>query len=973
MDETRRDFLKKMAVVAGGTALAGCTNTLIPVEYPKKGEVPEEIWGAASEDIVETDYNVETRYAVCQMCPGFCGVKARLFEGRLLKLDGNPYHPNTMEPHITYQTPPEDVIRYTGSLCVKGQSGIQTLYNPLRIKQPLKRVGPRGSGKWETISWEQAITEIVEGGNLFGEGYVGGLRSLRDLNSPLDPAAPEMGPKANQFAFMMGESGLGQHSFIQRFLKGYGTVNISSRLPSIGSATYHTSYRLSLNGDVDDMKPDILNAEYVIFFGTSPLEANFPSQALVRKLMKSQGILRGGSEALQEEEREKVLEFNLKRLKWVVVDPRLSATASNADQWIAVKPGTDAALALGMARWIIANRKYDRRYLENSNRMAAQKDGEPTWTDATYLVRLDNMSFMRSGGDYMVSMGGVPVSHSRAEHGELEAAVEVNGVRCKSVFALLKEKVMAKSIEEYALMAGVEPRVIEGLAREFTSYGKKAVADFYNGVTKHTNGLYTARSIIVLNMLVGNIDWKGGLVKGGGGWDYMGAKPGAKYKLLEIEGAPQPKGVRINRAGHRYEESTEYRKKGYPARRPWFPLAEHGNYQEVLASIAEGYPYPIKALMLCFANPVYSVPGAADPATRVLKDMGKIPLLVVIDVEMSETAALADYILPDTTYLEKWFITSVSPAITCKTVGVGQPVMGQLNASTGEYTPLHPETRMVEDILIDIAKRLRLPGFGERAFQDGGSLHRAWDFYRRAIANVAYDSSDGSPVPGATEEEKVEYVLKRGGRFEDYGKDLDRVTTTHPYGDICHIYSDLLATTRDSFTGETYHGLPVYKPVTDVAGREIKDEEYPFQLLTHKYIFHALSRTVVNRWLMEVLPENFVALNPGDATALGLKKGDRVALRSRSFLGEIYGQVFLMDGIRPGVLVVPHSYGHWEMGSKLRLINGKKSSYDSTRGAGIVAANAIMRLDPLLEDVSLQDKIGGCASLFDTKVSVVKV
>ncbi len=979
MDEQRRNFLKKMAVVGGGAALTGCTNTLIPFELPKE-KVDEEIWGAAAEDVVETDFGVQVKYTVCQMCPGFCGVKARIKDGRLIKLDGNPYHPNTLEPHIPYDTSLEKAIRFTGSLCVKGQSGIQTLYNPMRIKQPLKRVGPRGSGKWQTISWEQAISEIVEGGDLFGEGQVEGLKGLRDLKTPIDPQAPELGPRANQFVFMSGESGLGQHLFIQRFLKAYGTVNITSRLPSIGSATYHTAYRLSLDDKTDDMKPDILNAEYIIFFGTSPLDANFPAQVLIRKLMKSQGVLRGGSESIQEEERDKLLEFNLRNLKWVVVDPRLSASASNADQWIPIKPGNDAALALGMMRWIMENKRYDYRYLENTTDRAAQIDGEPTWCDATYLVRLDNMSYLRAkdmgkgakGSEHVVSVKGVPRKHTSVNHGDLEAEIKVNGIPCKTVFSLLREEVMQKSIEEYARAADLEPRAIEGLAREFTSYGKKAVADFYNGVSKHTNGVYTARTIISLNMLIGNFDWKGGLIKGGGSWDYVGEEPQAKYQVMRIKGAPESRGVKINRAGNYYEDSSEFKRKGYPAGRPWSPLAEHGNYQEILAGISQNYPYPIKALMLYFGNPAYSVPGAAELASTVLKDKEKIPLLVAIDVEMSETAALADYILPDTVYLEKWFVTAVSPIITSKTTGVGQPVAGELNPDTGEYKPLHPETRMVEDILIAIGMKLKLPGFGENAFPEGGSLDRAWDFYKRIIANVAYDASINGPVPGGTEKEKIQHILSKGGRFEEYGKELNLDKAAHKYNNLCHIYSETLATTKDSITGERYAGLPVYQPIQDVAGRVIQDTDHPFQLITHKYIFHANSRTVVNRWLMEVMPDNFVVINPIDAKKLGLHNRDKVAMRSRSFISEVYGRAFIMEGVKPGVVVVPHSFGHWEMGSKPRMIDGKKSAFDRTRGVGVIAANAIMRLDPLLQNVSLQDKIGGCASLFDTRVSISK-
>jgi tetrathionate reductase subunit A len=77
------------------------------------------------------------------------------------------------------------------------------------------------------------------------------------------------------------------------------------------------------------------------------------------------------------------------RLKLAVVDPRFSSIAAKAWKWLPIKPGTDAALAMAMIRWILEHSRYDYRYLSNANRAAAAADGEPTWTNATWLVKIE--------------------------------------------------------------------------------------------------------------------------------------------------------------------------------------------------------------------------------------------------------------------------------------------------------------------------------------------------------------------------------------------------------------------------------------------------------------------------------------------------------------------------------------------------------------------------------------------------------
>jgi tetrathionate reductase subunit A len=240
-------------------------------------------------------------------------------------------------------------------------------------------------------------------------------------------------------------------------------------------------------------------------------------------------------------------------------------------------------------------------------------------------------------------------------------------------------------------------------------------------------------------------------------------------------------------------------KNPYPAKRPWFPFGG-GQWPEMFAGIYEGYPYGAKILVQHMANPAWSAPamgGAHDhklPWQRLIHDTEKVPLFIAIDMVISESSSHADYIVPDTSYLEGWEFPSVWPVVPTKTQGVRRPVVEPLTAQTPDGEPI-----CMEQFFIDVAKSLGLPGFGARAFNEGGSLDRREDYYLKMVANIAYDSSfqawqRGSlvnlrPVPDAEGDEqqaiaslraanaaaltnaqwrKAAYVLARGGRFEDY-------------------------------------------------------------------------------------------------------------------------------------------------------------------------------------------------------------
>ena len=159
---TRRDFMKTSALLGGSAALAANVPWFMRFQSPAARaryiNPTEEYVLARPENII---------YSACQQCNGQCGIKVKIQDGVAVKIDGSPFSPLTMMPHVPYETSPFEMATVDGAICPKGQAGIQASYDPYRVVKVLKRAGPRGSRKWQTISFDDALNEIVNGGKLF--------------------------------------------------------------------------------------------------------------------------------------------------------------------------------------------------------------------------------------------------------------------------------------------------------------------------------------------------------------------------------------------------------------------------------------------------------------------------------------------------------------------------------------------------------------------------------------------------------------------------------------------------------------------------------------------------------------------------------------------------------------------------------------------------------------------------------------
>jgi menaquinone reductase, molybdopterin-binding-like subunit len=295
----RRDFIKI-------SALSGMMATLEACRVPEKQMirfVPEEelIPGIAT-----------WKPSVCTLCSAGCGLLVRVMQGEAevvrhgqqglikmglaKKLEGNPQHPINQ-----------------GKLCARGQAGLQVLYHPDRITHPIKRTGPRGSGEFQEITWDDA---------------------LKELSTHL--AALQSSKSADALAFLARPLGGQRRELIERFLKAYGAPPAIWYQP-FDEAVLRQANLLSF-GHAALPTFNLSRADYVISFGADFLGAWNSSVAQ----SIGYGEMRQGRPG--------------RRAKFVQVESRMSQTGANADEWIPCRPGMEGALALGIAHVILSEK-----------------------------------------------------------------------------------------------------------------------------------------------------------------------------------------------------------------------------------------------------------------------------------------------------------------------------------------------------------------------------------------------------------------------------------------------------------------------------------------------------------------------------------------------------------------------------------------------------------------------------------------
>jgi len=999
-ENNRRTFLKGIAAVGSlGVFAYGYGDTLgemITPTYRTKNPVPTDL-----------ESEGKTVTTLCQSCNTRCGIKVRVVDGRAVKINGNPYHPNTTkwEP-VKYDTPVSETRGFNTPICLKGQEGMHWTYDPYRIKTPLKRSGPRGSSKWKPISWEQLISEVVEGGQIFNEigedREVIGFAKARSFD-PIDPAKPELGPKANQVVLLRGRGQPGRVDFISRWLNNvYGSTNF---IPHDGvcAIAVQTGHDIVTDFKVEQLRPDIKNCKFIISFGDI-YSAGQPSVTPAGMMLPER--LKSGD------------------LKLVVVDPRAGNIVAHATKWVPVNPRTDGALVMAMIRWVIENKKFNTGYLENPNQKASDADGEPTWTNATHLVVMDssnanNGKFVRGDAIGLTTDKDkfVVIDAASGKPELVDTSVKAmlffdgtvtdksgKAIKVKSSLQILKEESLKYTLDQYSEICGVPVKTIEWMASEFTSYGRKVGLLMYRAPATQYNGTYMVMASFMLQMLVGNVHYKGGYLQA-----TSTAFTTGRYDLTKW-GKETKKGITISREKFKYEDTSEYKSKvaagqnPYPAQLNWFPTTHGGLWTEAVAGIAQEYPYGAKIVISYMGNPIYSLP-AGHKTIDTFKDPNKVNLFIALDNFITESSMLADYIVPDLTWLEgNMGIMNPYPPNHAKFMGVRVPAIEPMTGKTSDGISFS-----TDQFFIDVAKKMKLSGIGADVIPGPNGktypINRAEDFYFRAIVNLAYNGK----VPNASDEEvsyveqnypasfvsyarsifsdeewrKFVYVVARGGHFEDPA--VGFTGEIHKYGTkmLLQFYSEKLAALKQSITGKNYLGTATWMEAKDMKGQILDevDKAYPLVMVGYKMSQHTQSRTMYEKWALELYPQNYIEISEEDGSTLGLKTGDNAKVESAS--DSAIGTIKVTKRVKPGVIAISHHYGHWAWGSAdveienagqvvndVGVVKGNIVVGDASRGKGIWGSK-VMRIDDTTKS-ALVDPIAGCSPTGGVRVKLTK-
>ncbi len=496
------------------------------------------------------------------------------------------------------------------------------------------------------------------------------------------------------------------------------------------------------------------------------------------------------------------------------------------------------------------------------------------------------------------------------------ATADVNATTAEKVAALKAH--LAQYTPEWAeKISGVPAAKITQIAREFATV-KPAVLASYRGLVAHYYGPEGERAAQMLAAITGNIDNPGGRCKAvGAKWNYpKGPKEKPKSKKLKIVDGLKGQAK----------------------------LPTHHISNQVFNVIKDGsHGRPEVYMWYCY-QPVYSNADCKANAA-VLKDETLIPYTVCVSPFYDESAALADIILPDTTYLERWdWEDMVSPNQVPEHY-IRQPMIKPLG-----------EVRNFGDVVCDLAERMGFP-LGVKSMEEfvkkscemtpgvkeaGGfeymkqngvwhdkSAKPKYYSYRKHVKDDAL-KKDGVILDEATgvywnwikakvksaEEAKAKgyahtkksykaYVGQKIGDMVYAGFKPDAVNKTGYF----ELYSDIMA-------GKDLPAMPTYKAIPEHAA--MKPDE--MILTTFKVNVHSHSRTQNCKWLTEIYHDNPAWINPASASTKGIKDGDKI--RVASSVGYIETTARVTPAVAPGVIAISMHCGHWEYG---RIASGKKS------------------------------------------------
>ena len=737
----------------------------------------------------------------CALCVSRCGAIAVVENGRFVALEPDPQHP-------------------TGeAICSKGRAAPELVYHADRLLHPMKRTRPKGDPDpgWQRITWDEALDLTAD--------------ALLRL-------AERHGPESVVFSMVSGSTSAVADSaaWIWRLMRAFGSPNFCGSMELCGwGRTLATRYTYGIGmGASGTHMPDLENAGCILLWGYNPTLAR-----LSHGVAASAALRRGA--------------------RLIVVDPRRVGLATKADVWLRVRPGSDGALALGIAHVMIERGWYDRAFVRD-------------WTNGPFLVRSDNERFLRESD---LSPNGSPSKFvawdaaaqapivydparrryapggvERALFGEFKVKALDGEITCRPAFDLCAELCRRYPADAVEAICGIPRDQVEQAARLLWEW--RPVASYaWSGIEQQSNATQIFRAIGLLYALTGSFDAPGGNVQ-------FPSVPTANVMGDELMPAAQ------------LERSLGWidRPLG-PSRWGWVTT------DEVYRGILEHHPYAVHGLVGFGANLLL----AHADARRGREALAALDFYVHADLFMTPTAELADVVLPVASAFEREGLKvgfEVSPAAQSHV---------QLRRRVIEP---RGEARSDTDIVFDLARRL---GLGDRFWN--GAVDTA---YRHHLApsgltlEALRDNPRGLRVPLET-------------RYRKYADQKDGVPSgfATPSGTI-ELYSE-------TFLTHGYRPLPEYEePLMSPRARPDLAARYPLILTCAKSTQFCESQHRGLPSLRRRARDPEIELHPSAATERGLRAGDWAAIETPE--GQVRARVRLNESLDPGVACGQH--GWWQ-------------------------------------------------------------
>lgn len=487
-----------------------------------------------------------------------------------------------------------------------------------------------------------------------------------------------------------------------------------------------------------------------------------------------------------------------------------------------------------------------------------------------------------------------------------------NFINNKTDFTLsnLKSLLSPYSPQSAEKESGINASDIERLAIDFATQ-KPSVAIFGGGITDHENGTQNARCISLLNWLVGNLEREGGL--------FFPRLPGRQQeKGRQSQLIPSNRGNIIR--GIQELEQTNAR---------------------------------IDTYFAYFSNPAYSE-SDCQSAARLLKNDKTVPFLVVMDTHLTETAMLADVVLPAATYLEGWGLNSAPSLEGIPILNLRQPVVSLLSTARALRSPAFDVGKLLEPSFQPMGEAVEIGTMClELARRIGGNVSKKLPF--QDTQEYVSKEIPGYRIQGGLESlKKNGFWVNRTSKKNSYPDKSERIHLLK----IPEIKIHSRSLEREGGTP-----LPGYQAIS--SHKRKKDDE--FILTTFKP--NLMGRGTANsKWIREILHENRLWINKDVAGRLGIKNGDRMRVISK--VGSLTAMALTTSRIHPESVALAEGLGHTAVGNVARSRRFKSKDKDtaliwwSQKGNGV---------NPMEIIETQHDPVGGGLGLKDTVVRIEKI